>query len=277
MAIPLADAGEHSCEFGTHYFTAAANRIRAELIRSQAIDGNSELFYRLSAFLDDGVSSSAPDHLAINLEPADSNHVVRHLRRRDLGTVESWDQPLAGDLPIMIDHDILEQAVEEARSHPEQEVGGFLLGHLTRDTDTDEVFVAVTGLVSAEDTVEANATSVTFTPASFAHVRRIIQLRGRGESIIGWSHSHPFRFCAECPLPTPPECISKVLFYSDDDLNLMETTFEQPFMVGLLAAVEPKLDEALGHLPVRVFGWREGEIVQRGFQVLRPVHENTGE
>ena len=43
---------------------------------------------------------------------------------------------------------------------------------------------------------------------------------------------------AECPLPTPPECVAKVLVYSSADIHLMETTFEQPFMVGLLAAVD---------------------------------------
>jgi hypothetical protein len=62
--------------------------------------------------------------------------------------------------------------------------------------------------------------------------------------------------------------VKKVLFYSDDDVQLMESTFYQPFMVGLLVAVEPRLTAAIGHLPVRLFGWQAGEIKQRGFEVV---------
>ena len=46
-----------------------------------------------------------------------------------------------------------------------------------------------------------------------------------GEIFAGWVHSHPFRFCKDCPLPAPAECIAKVLFYSQDDEFLMELSF----------------------------------------------------
>ena len=91
---------------------------------------------------------------------------------------------------------------------------------------------------------------------------------GEGELIVGWMHSHPFRLCAECPDPVPPECRQKVLFYSSDDEFLMELTFPRPFMVGLLAAVEPRLEKALGHPPEKLFGWKDGRIVPRGFEVI---------
>jgi hypothetical protein len=81
-------------------------------------------------------------------------------------------------------------------------------------------------------------------------------------------HSHPMRFCAECTLPIKQECIDKVLFYSSDDDFLMELSFARPFMVGLLAAVEPRLEQALGHAPVKLFGWNNGRIEARGFEVL---------
>ena len=66
----------------------------------------------------------------------------------------------------------------------------------------------------------------------------------------------------------PTECIQKVLFFSPDDIQLMESTFAQPFMVGLLAAVEPRLSESLCHLPARLFGWRQGQVLERGFHVV---------
>jgi hypothetical protein len=113
---------------------------------------------------------------------------------------------------------------------------------------------------------------VTFTPECFARAREVLRLRAEPgqppEILVGWFHSHPFRFCAECPLPTPAECIQKVLFFSSDDVQLMESTFNQPFMVGLLAAVEPKLEVALHHPPVRLFGWHHGEVLARGFHVI---------
>jgi proteasome lid subunit RPN8/RPN11 len=177
--------------------------------------------------------------------------------------------PNYADLPVLVDQVVLDEAVVEAREHPECEIAGFLLGRVLRDEKSQEVFVAVTGLASSSGTTEASETSVTFTPASFAGVRNIIQLRAAGESAVGWYHSHPFKLCAECPLPTPPECIAKVLFYSQDDIHLMETTFDQPFMVGLLAAIEPRIEQAVGHLPVKLYGWHSGEIKERGFEVVR--------
>jgi hypothetical protein len=89
-----------------------------------------------------------------------------------------------------------------------------------------------------------------------------------GEIICGHYHSHPFRVCSACLLPMPPECISKILFFSQDDVDLMTSTFAQPWMLGLLCAVEPRLDDVLGHLPVRLYGWRRGQLVARGFHVL---------
>jgi hypothetical protein len=99
-------------------------------------------------------------------------------------------------------------------------------------------------------------------------VREVQQWRGEGEIFVGWMHSHPIRLCPECPAPVPAECQAKVLFYSSEDRFLMESSFARPFMVGLLAAVEPRLESALGHLPVKLFGWRGGLIELRGFEVI---------
>ena len=114
----------------------------------------------------------------------------------------------------------------------------------------------------------ATLASVTFTHATWARAREVAEWRGEGETFVGWVHSHPFRFCAECPVPAPPDCVRKVLFYSSDDEFLMELTFAQPFMIGLLTAVEPRLEPTLGHLPVRLYGWRNGIIQPRGFEVI---------
>ena len=277
----LVDCGNgamHPCEFATRYFSPFANRLRAERIRNEVMTAEQELYYRVNAFLDDDsasddaqrppIESNAAAKFTINLESTNSIVVASPKPRSSYGPTQAWDEPLVDDLPILIEQHVLEESVEEARADPDREVAGFLLGSLHRDPETQQVFVAVTGLVSASGTTEASSTSVTYTPASFAKLKEVIKLRGSDEMICGWFHSHPFKLCSECPLPTPPECIAKVLFYSTDDFDLMQTTFEQPFMVGLLAAVEPRIEEAIGHLPVKVYGWRSGEIQSRGFEVM---------
>ena len=58
-----------------------------------------------------------------------------------------------------------------------------------------------------------------------------------------------------------------MLFYSSDDEFVMETSFARPFMVGLLAAVDAKIESTLKRSPVRLYGWDGGQIRQRGFEV----------
>jgi proteasome lid subunit RPN8/RPN11 len=272
VVTPLPNGGEHVRDFGMGYFGSLANRVRAEFVRTEVMRKEDELFYRLTAYLDDEPEVMPKRKFPLSLEPVSTNVAVHGGCRRDFGPPDVWDQPDYADIPVLIERGVLEEAVAEAEADAAREIGGFLLGRLLRDEKNHEIFVTVTGLASGCGTTEASETSVTFTPRTFARVRQIIGLRGADESIVGWYHSHPFRFCAECPLPTPPECVAKVLFYSQDDIHLMETTFDQPFMVGLLAAVEPRLETVLGHLPVKLYGWRDGEIKARGFDVVdRPA------
>ena len=98
-------------------------------------------------------------------------------------------------------------------------------------------------------------------------VDALAEQRGLGEIIVGWVHSHPFSLCDECPQQAPSECIDKILFFSRDDQFVMQQMFHQPFMIGLLTAIEPRIEAGLGRLPVRLFGWRHGRLVKRGFSV----------
>ena len=265
---PLTGSEFHCHEFDIGYFRQSANRLRAQLQREEKLSDDQEVYFRLNALLDDETTEVQQPKLNISLDPPSSLQVAAGCRR-DYGQAEAWDDPVYADLPVLIEHGVLEESVFEARDNEQREIAGFLLGHVHHDERNKEAFVAVTGLASSAGTTEADETSVTYTPASFAHVREMIKLRNRGEVVVGWYHSHPFKLCAECPLPTPPECIAKILFYSSDDFHLMETTFEQPYMVGLLAAVESRLEAAVGHLPVKLYGWREGQIKERGFEVFR--------
>jgi hypothetical protein len=69
-------------------------------------------------------------------------------------------------------------------------------------------------------------------------------------------------------VPLPPACVARFLSFSFADEFLMETVFPQPYMVGLLVGISRPLEASLAHLPVRLYGWRNGEIEARGFQVV---------
>jgi proteasome lid subunit RPN8/RPN11 len=266
VVLQTPDGGEYRVAFDSSFFGSRASRLGADLVRAGRLPKKSRLLYRLAAYLD--AAEERPRRgFRIALEPASVAVPMQPESRRDLGVTEAWDDPGPDDFPVVIPRRVLEEVVEEARQAPEREVGGVLLGHLGRDTESASVFLRVTCQVPAEQT-EATTTSVTFTPETWARVREVQELRGEGEIFVGWVHSHPFRFCAECPVPTPAECLDKVLFYSSDDEFLMEQLFARPFMVGLLTAVEPRLERTLGHAPVRLYGWRHGEIQARGFEVI---------
>lgn len=265
VVLPGPDDREHRVRFDSAFFAARVLRHGADLVRGGALPEKSKVLFRFAAYLDSG--ESAPRRPRIVLEPPRVEVPLRPRDRADFGRGEPWDDPQPDEMPVLIPRHVLEESVEDAKRAPEREVGGVLLGHLRRDPDTGMIYLQVTCQVPAEET-EATTTSVTFTAATWQRVREVIAIRGEGEIFAGWAHSHPFRFCKECPIPAPEECIRKVLFYSSDDDFLMELSFAQPFMVGLLTAVEPRLEQAIGHLPVRLYGWRNGVIEPRGFEVI---------
>jgi proteasome lid subunit RPN8/RPN11 len=265
VSLPTPDGDEHSLAFDRRIFHNLVRRTGAELILAGKVPPGAILLYQATAYPDDAPSGCGG--FAIELEAEAPDIPVRPGSRKSLAPVQAWDAPRPGDFPVLLPQHVIEEAVEEARRAAEREVGGVLLGHLRRDEDSGELYLEVTCLVPGEQT-QATELSVTFTGQTWARVREVIAVRGEGEIFVGWMHSHPMRFCAECPLPVPKECIDKVLFFSGDDEFLMELSFARPFMVGLLAAGEPRLEAALGHAPVRLFGWRNGLFEARGFEVI---------
>jgi proteasome lid subunit RPN8/RPN11 len=265
VALPSLAGEEVRQAFDLRFFTNKVRHVGARLAVAGRLPGDAVLLYHLVAYAE-GEGAAAPTP-AFAVEAVGPDVPIRPGSRRALGPTEAWDAPGPDDFPVLVPRRVLEEAVEEARRAPEREVGGVLLGHLRRDEGAGELFLEVTCLVPAEET-EATDLSVTFTHATWARAREVLEWRGEGEVFAGWAHSHPFRLCKECPAPVPAECVRKVLFYSSDDEFLMELSFARPFMVGLLAAVEPRLEAALGHLPVRLFGWRDGLVRPRGFEVF---------
>ncbi len=267
VVVPTPAGGEHRVAYDINYFQTRVVRLFTEALLDRRLTLKQGLLFQLTACPESQAPAPAqPSRFAVAAVSAPVP--VLPGSRTALGAAEAWDDPQPDDLPVLVHRRVIDEALDEARGQPDREVGGLLLGHLRRDTDTGEVFVEVTGHLPAQGT-EATHTSVTFTPETWAHARRVVQLRGRGEIFVGWVHSHPFHLGAdEVPDPVPPEAVSTILFFSPDDLAVMEQSFARPYMVGLLTAVEPRLEPALGHPPVRLFGWRDGDIQARGFEVI---------
>jgi hypothetical protein len=271
VAIPTPGGEPFSRDFSIRYFAAEAARLRAQSGRQTTDESEGTLYYTLQSFLDDG---RRPPAAQATIELGRTTTLVRFVSRSlaGLGPLETWDDASGEAMPILVARSVVEDACEEARRYPDREVGGLLLGNVCRDPADGKVFTEVTCFVSTQGTTQSTATTLTFTAESFERARRMMELRASGglpvETLIGWHHTHPFALCQECPLPTPPECLDKVFFFSSDDVQVMSTTFYQPFMVGLLSGVDPRLEQALGHPPLRCFHWSDGEVIRGGILVF---------
>lgn len=267
VIVPVDEGGEYARDFHAAYFRCHVLRVRGELARSGELAEDARLQYRVSAVLDDGKTAPRPKRFRLGKPQVCVD--IRETPNDEPATAQSWDAPLREDVRVMVDRVVIDDVVNEAREAPDREVGGALLGYIEADPERRDVRVRVTASASGQGTVRSDNASVTFTPETFAQARKLIELRGAGEYVVGWYHSHPFRLCSACDDELAPTCINtKILFFSTDDMQVMEQAFDQPFHVALLAAVEPRVEPFLRHAPVRLFGWRKGELVSRGFEVV---------
>ena len=199
VEIATAGGDVHRVSFDVDHFSVRARRTASELVRKGRVPGGKTLLYSLSAcpaWNGDTETGGA----GFTLEGATAAVTIRPASREPFGPLEPWDSPRECDFPVLIHRRVIEDAIAEAARSPERETGGFLLGHLRLEDTSRGPLLEVTNLVPAEST-EASTVSLTFTPESWAHVRRLIDIRGEGEILAGWMHSHPFRFCAPCPVP----------------------------------------------------------------------------
>ena len=272
VRIELPNGSEHRADFPLRYFYARACATWEALSKQQSKTADSASrpwAYQLLAYLNetetDGRSRIAVERSGPPLAALSGTWA-------DLAPRANWDGIHADDLPVAVCRSVIDDAFDEARQGSEREVAGLLLGEIRCDPASGGIYLLVSCYVPGGETAPGAATAVSLTPATFSRANELIALRrrdGRREIVVGWAHSHPFKFCAACPLQTPPECVEKVLFYSTADLQVMQAAFADAFAVGLLVAPnEPRLTEALGHSAVRLFGYRRGVIVARGFTLV---------
>ncbi|MEE8301515.1 MAG: Mov34/MPN/PAD-1 family protein [Candidatus Tectomicrobia bacterium] len=173
----------------------------------------------------------------------------------------SADQLMTSSFSVLLcEHarrDLEQETLRSIEAGTEQ--AGMLVGHLNHDPHRQHVFLTITAQVLADTQVERQAMAFHFHAETFLAARDVIRLRGQGEHIIGWWHSHPT--CQACL--QSKDCTVNTLFFSEQDCLVHEAAFNQPYMV---AVVTGKASERQAREPaLQMYGWQDGCIVQRDY------------
>ncbi len=250
------------------YLRGIVQRAQAALVAQDVLAAGAGFRWVVSAFPADAAPAAPADGFAIEeIEhplPLDEASLAACLA--DVEAVE----PSAA-MPVFIPQRVLDEAMTVARATPDVEAGGVLVGRLHRDTDSPELFVEITAQVPALHTRATSAT-LTFTSDTWAAVDAAIALRGRGEGMMGWYHSHP-NWCRlrGCPLERRRRCDVAGPFFSQEDVYLHAACFGAPWHIGLLISD----GDITGGMTTSLYGWGQGMVVPRGFHVIGRTNEGA--
>jgi proteasome lid subunit RPN8/RPN11 len=163
---------------------------------------------------------------------------------------------------VLVPAHVLDEILAHARQAGDVETGGILVGHLRRTPGASrELYVEVTAQVPALH-AESQTAKLTFTAETWSEAQSFLELRGRDELMVGWWHLHP-HFCKACPPESRSDCVFARDFFSTEDVHLHRTCFSRAWQIALLAS-----DHGGPEPSIALFSWRNGSVVQRGFDVL---------
>ncbi|MCR9096667.1 MAG: Mov34/MPN/PAD-1 family protein [bacterium] len=255
------------CDFPESFFQRLADAGSAEWFEKGDLEPGERYAYRVCAYpIASDLSEGRPVDSA--LEAAASFEVeavpepiplVESRLETFAERAEADEVHVEGEMPVFIVRSVIDEACDLARSAGRNETGGILIGHIHQDPTKPEVFVEITAQIPARH-AEASESSFSFTHDTWCAADAAVQLRGRGESFLGWWHSHP-RWCnPECPETRRKDCVLARPFFSADDIHLHRVCFPHPYQVSLLISDLPES----GPSPA-LFGWQAGAISARGY------------
>lgn len=264
VAIALDDQGSDAepYEIPLDYFQPAARQTAARYSADGRLKPGEQPRFQVAAYAYDEAPVDAARESIAWIEEVPQELALRRttLERFRAGAV-CVGQAHAEDPPVFMSDSTLTEIHAQVCSAPDVETGGILLGRLHRDTaDPRTVFIEITAQVPAQHAL-SSSTRLTFTPQTWAAARAAVALRGAGELILGWHHSHP-HFCRQCDPRHQSTCPLNRVFFSSDDCALHRTIFHRAFQVALLMSVRPE-----GVVPA-MFGWRRGIIAHQALHVL---------
>ena len=264
-------------EVPLQYFGDAARAATVSLVQQGVVSAGEALSFLVTAFRGARESSSLPRATARNRTTSRDTPRSRSRTSRCRSTCETsrWTARLAAaephgeqnadDINVLIPGWLIDEARALVSIAEDIETGGFLVGHVCRDTDTRDVFLVVTDLLPARHT-EATVSTLTFTPETWWDARAALALRRRGESFLGWVHTHPVSaMCRRqgCSPEAQRECPMAKDFFSVHDRFLHKTMFPRAHAVALVVN-----DWEFAPTSVSLFGYRRGLIEPRGFHVI---------
>ena len=142
------------------------------------------------------------------------------------------------NIPIKFDNNVLQFIRQHARSTPQIEICGVLIG------EKNDKQILVDGVIAGKETSQGDA-HVTFTQETWVHIHKEKAQKYPEESIIGWYHSHP----------------GFGVFLSQHDLFIHNNFFSDPSHIAWV--FDPVSDEE------GCFGWINGEVCRiRQFEVI---------
>jgi proteasome lid subunit RPN8/RPN11 len=247
---------------GVSYLSALARQASLDLVERGALQPGAPFLYRVSAFPVEA-PSGAGEPATFDVEEVASPLPVEE---RSLGPLLAasarWGEAAdAEEMTVLVPRRVLDEAMALARRDPETESGGILVGKLSRDPETAEIFLEVTAQIPARHAL-SHATKLTFTAETWAAAEAAMRLRRRGEIMCGWFHDH-LDWCRRCPEESRWRCTASNAFFSADDAHLHRVCFGRAYQVALLIS-----DSIRTGMTWSLYGWRRGTVEPRGFHIL---------
>lgn len=163
--------------------------------------------------------------------------------------------PQADDTPaVLVSRSVVETIWHHAESDTAREVGGILIGRVSRGAGG--TLVEIETALPAHH-AEAGSAHVTFTHDSWSEWYELLDRQFPGRQIVGWYHSHP----------------NFGIFLSEHDQFIHSNFFTQPWQIAIV--VDPVRRD------MGCFGWERGRVVRlagdRVYQALerRPSREEA--
>lgn len=258
---------EAAAEFTKSYFSDMAKEASGLLIKKGMLQKGEQFKYVVAAFPRTEAVPAGPK-LNFTTEEAMPDLPLPGALLSDVAAESSFQgNHDANDMPVFVPQRVLDEARALSKAAGERETGGILIGHLNRDAGLPELFGRVTAQIPARHT-EATLTSLTFTSETWTEVRSALELRRKGEIMLGWWHSHPVReWCKDCSAESQKVCVMAGDFFSAHDRALHRTIFPRAYSIALVVN-----DLAGDAATFSMFGWRLGLLEPRGFHVIGREH-----
>ena len=251
---------EAPASFPLAYFADGARAIAAGLVDSGELGKGDAYLYQPLAYRRASSEQKRSPFVTEDVTPAVD---LEEVALDELRAGASRQGVIAEDedeMPALLPQAVLEEVKSLAATAGSIETGGVLLGRLGRDKVSGELACVVSAQVHARH-ARSDSTSLHFTADTWTEVRQVMALRGEGELMVGWWHSHPVSaWCRRCSEESQRRCTLARDFYSEHDRALHRTVSPKAYSLGLVVNAV-----GYGEFTLSLFGWKNGILDSRGF------------